>query len=281
MIKKILITLSILTFIFFTLFADSQGNQKSTDITEKENNKALKVNISLFAGLTKSTLKGFEKDELLLLECKPFNSKKELENHLNSLKKIDQAGLTITRFAYSESVPNTHELEKVNWMKDDIMMNVSLSESSGVSLPVIGKVSFFDTRDKKTHTKPFSLKKGGCIAALFKKHETLIVLALQLKRQQEIYHTEYRGEKFTVYCVDHSWSDFQMKADTIAFHKAKAIIPVNGGYLVLVGETIVYSKKNESLVASKGSLTQPDGTMYSTLGKITIPLNQPLEFKID
>ena len=101
------------------------------------------------------------------------------------------------------------------------------------------------------------------------------------KDQQETYTTEYRSEKFTVYCVNHSWSDVQLKADPIVFHNAKAFIPVNGDYLVLKGETIIYRKTDESLVAAKASLTQPDGTKRSTLGKITIPLDKPLEFKID
>lgn len=283
MIKKILITISILTFIFSTTFAHSPGEPKNRTAAEKEASEPLQLNISLFFGITKKeeTLKEKKNEELLLLKCKPFNDKKELENHLKSLTAIGPADLTLNRFAHSESVLNTAELEKINWMKDGILMKVSIPGDSAGSLPLTGSVSFFDSLEKKTHNKPFSLKKDECIAALFKKDEKLLVLALQLKDQQEIYKTEFRSEKFTVYCVDHSLNYAQIEADAITFHKAKAIIPVKGDYLVLEGETIVYLKTDESLVADKASLTQPDGTKRSTLGKITIPLNKPLEFKID
>lgn len=284
MIDKIKLTLFVLTFIFATMFADTPGYQKDSAAYEKDNSSAYKLNISLFSGLVnmKGPWKGLKNDELILLGCKPFNGKRELENYLSSLSEMGLANIALKRFAHSESIPNAHEFEKVNWMKDEIMMNVSLSESAGVFLPVTGKVSFFDTNDKSTHEKIFSLKKDECVAAMFKKRENLIVLAIQLKcSEQEIYCTEYRSEKFTVNCADHKWSDVQIKADTIVFHKAKAIIPIKDGSLLLKGETMAYFKKDETLIADNGSLTLPDGTMYSTRGKITIPLNNPLEFKID
>lgn len=96
----------------------------------------------------------------------------------------------------------------------------------------------------------------------------------------EKYATELRSEKFTLYSADSSWSDTQLESDSITFHKAKAVIPSKQGEFILKGETIIYSKKDECLLAEKASLTKPDGTMYTTPGKIKIQLAQPLNYKI-
>jgi hypothetical protein len=271
------------TFLFPMVLTSGTGDLKAMAGNGQKNENQIKLNISIFSGTPKiiEAEKGIDEESLLLIQCAPFTNKMELEINLNALTGPGISGLTVNPFANSENLLGSDSLDNVNWIKDEIVMKVSISESQGNTLPVNGKISFFDMKEKKPHDKSFSLEKDKCIAALFKKQEKLIVMTLQVKTPQEAYRSQFRYEKFTLYSSDGSWSDLQLHSDPIAFHDARAIIPIEGGNIILTGETIVYSKKDDCLCADKGSLTQPDGTMFSTFGKIRVPVTQPMKFKID
>ncbi|UCH93472.1 MAG: hypothetical protein JSV88_24815 [Candidatus Aminicenantes bacterium] len=248
----------------------------------KSGNSEVKLSISIFSGTFKKSdvSKKIPEEDLMVFSCKSFSDKSDLINCLNSLVNGTIEGLTLNHFAKSENLLEANTLDAINWMKDRMMMNVALEDTSDTAPPVKGKIHFFDTRENVKHIKPFSLEKGKCIAALYKSREKLLVMALQLKDIQEKYATEFRGEKFTIYSADSSWSDTQLEKDSITFHKAKAVIPSEKGEFVLKGETIIYTKEDECLLAEKASLTKPDGTMYTTLGKIKIHPAHPLNYKI-
>ena len=166
------------TILFSMVFAFSIGDLKAMTNNDQNNENHIKINISIFSGTPQRMESEKENDgeSLLLVQCTPFTDKMELEKSLNALTGLGIAGLKVSPFANSENLLGSNSLDKVNWMKDEIIMKVSIAESQGNTLPVNGKISFFDTQEKKLFDKSFSLGKDKCIAALFKKQKKLIVL---------------------------------------------------------------------------------------------------------
>lgn len=266
----------------FTLMVTIFNGGLTMNAVDSRGSSEVKLSISIFSGTFKTgdVSKKIPEQDPVVFSCTTFSDKNDLVNRLNPLVNGTIKGLTLNPFAKSENLLESHTLDTINWMKDRIIMNVSLEDTSDTSPPVKGNIHFYDTRKNVKHIKPFSLEKGKCIAALYKSREKLLVMALQLKDVMGKYVTEFRGETFTIYSADSSWSDIQLESDSITFHKAKAVIPSEKGEFVLKGETIIYTREDESLLAEKASLTEPDGTMYTTRGKIKIHPAQPLNYKI-
>jgi hypothetical protein len=266
----------------FTIIVTIFDGALTMNAVDNSRNSKVKLSISIFSGTFKTgdVSKKIPGQDLTVLSCKTFADKSDLINCLDPLLNGTIKGLTLNRFAKSENLPEAHTLDTINWMKDRIIMKVSLENTPGTPLPLKGNIHFYDTRQNVKHIKPFSLEKGKCIAALYKSREKLLVMALQLKDVMEKYAAEFRGETFTIYSADSSWSDTRLENDSITFHKAKAVIPSEKGEFVLKGETIIYTREDESLLAEKASLTEPDGTMYTTRGKIKIHPAKPLNYKI-
>ena len=109
----------------------------------------------------------------------------------------------------------------------------------------------------------------------------ILVIPLIGEVKADQYRTEFRGANFIIYSSDESWTDQQFNEEYTAFNKAKAVITFDKDKIVLLAEKIILDRKTNRLLGENAQLILPDGTKKEKIKKISISLDQPLEYEIE
>jgi len=244
--------------------------------------------ISIFSGELKDTetLKNIPEEKISVHQ---LNMQHEKENLIHKINTFFNDKIENLRFESSGTFVKTSKdaFEKATWSANGFMIKLKLAggleSEQEASSSLKGKILMTETRKNVGCTNDFQFKNenDSILLVLIRSKEKLALVVLQGAEKEEMYHTEARYGTFTVYSMDMNWSDTQLSADEIFFTKARAVIPTGKGDLVLKGEKIYFSKKDNRLIGYNAVIIDSNGNQQGKNNTITISLENPLDFKIE
>ncbi|NIM79120.1 MAG: hypothetical protein GTO45_09895 [Candidatus Aminicenantes bacterium] len=234
------------------------------------------LNFSIFSLELKETAKTgmIPEDRITTYQLKPGGKKGTLNDKIKNIK-LESNG-KFGKFS-------KEWLEKTLWSANDFLIKLTVEEEQECPSSLKGKISFYNTRKNVDYACDFQFVdvNENTLLWYIRDKKKLVLLALQGEETGEIYHTESRFGKFTVYSLDMNWTPERLSADKILFNKAKAVIHTEKGDLVLRGEKILYSKKDNLLTGYSATIIDLPGKKHGKNNTINVFLEKPLEFKIE
>jgi len=163
------------------------------------------------------------------------------------------------------------------WRQDYFTIQFHTAEDKPDS--TILKITISDESNKTRFSENFAVTDGKTCYIFFKYPGKLLTFAARFAGNEFHYHSQYIFNGVTIYSDDDTPINTLEKEESV-FNKARAVIPVPVKRLILSAERIVFTRDQKQLTGINVTLSDSKGQKLGSGNSISIPMDNPENFKI-